>query len=456
MSKKFLIKWIFYIFLYHTQVFSLEINLQKDLTNSISNEDYKEIENILLKEQYSAEYWSKLYELLLKKNKSSIMELVGTIITEKIQDPLYKKQVITLYSGLVEGSLNKIVRHTHHNRNDLYNISILLKLSGILKSPDLLYPVSQFIAYQLIDIRRECYVALSKINDDRITPVLVELSQSQNPVERMYAIDALYYLKDKRAMELLIEILERDENKSVRYYAIRTLENMGAIEAVPSLIQIIKNDKSDDVRLKAIYALQNLQTPAGLAVINDTLGDKNKIIRKGLLETIGVFNNKVSASYISNQLAQEDDDDLKMKEIELLFKFESTASMSGLNRIIKEEKNENILLWAIYTVSYLKDERGIDAISGRLLNSSESIQIEAAIALGILRAKKHVGVLSSFLINENNSYNLRSSALFALEKIDDDSIIPVLFETAEKCQDLFLGAQIKTLLKTMLNRRYKK
>ena len=139
-------------------------------------------------------------------------------------------------------------------KQQIFLISLFdLEIVEHFKMKQLFYETAAFIAHPLTIIREASYKALSKLKDDRIFPLISKLMESENPLERIYALTAMRYLKDERTVYILLKAL-KDNNKSVRYFAVQALEKMNRREAYSSFISIIKSDKNNKVRIETIHA----------------------------------------------------------------------------------------------------------------------------------------------------------------------------------------------------------
>jgi HEAT repeat protein len=332
-------------------------------------------------------------------------------------------------------------------------INILASISqGKLK--EMFYPISALVAYPLLEVRKAANETLSVIKDDRLFPIVLKLAESNNPVERTYAVDSLFYLKEERTLPVLLQLLN-DKNKSVRYYVIRTLEALNLQDAVPYYIRILRSDVSDEVRILTSNVLGRLKPPAAYNSLLETLSDQNPGVRKSVLASLNEYNNVNSAFFISRQLAQETDLDLKIMEIKSLLSLNNSGSMTGLNKVLKDERDNHVLTWAIYAAGKLADINGYEYLLDKLAHQNEQIREEAAMALGSFKVKKSIAPLIKMLANKTESFYVQSAALYAIEMIDDSSALPELNNLSTIHDDLLVRARIKDVLKEMLDKRFK-
>jgi HEAT repeat protein len=96
--------------------------------------------------------------------------------------------------------------------------------------------------------------------------------QRQITSDRYFAVHVLGELKDKRAVSILIPLLQDDQ---INYNAAWALGEIGDEQAIGPLIEALR-DKSSDMRVSAISALEKLGAVAALPHLNALLNDHEK------------------------------------------------------------------------------------------------------------------------------------------------------------------------------------
>ncbi|MDH5719183.1 MAG: HEAT repeat domain-containing protein [Spirochaetia bacterium] len=340
-----------------------------------------------------------------------------------------------------------------HNQKTLKSILLCLTIVKENKIKELFYETIIFIVFPLHEIRKAAFETLAVLEDDRMLPVLLKLLNSNNSIEKTYAIDAFYYIKDDRIVPLLIRAL-KDENKSVRYYAIRTLEKMQRTEAIPHFIRIVQSDVNNEIRIKAIKVLGDYQAKTAFSTILNCISDNDPFVREAAIKAALIYNNDNAGYRISQQLAIEDQNHLKLLEIKALLRLKTSGGSRGLLKIITDEKDIKIKTWAIYTTGLLTDYRLFPVLLDNLEAKEPEIMIETAYALGSYGDKKACDNLILILKNKENNYAIQSAALHALKKINNDRTLPQLFELSEKHHNMILKIQIKETISYILNEKY--
>ncbi len=429
------------------------------LLYEIESKNEKGILDIISKNKGYLSWHVDKLSFFLKEEASSYLrrELIylfyNMIYDQKDEKGSYTKTITKITTILVTRELSLLSKKKNHS---LKEKELIAKILTIIKEHALkstFYHIVPYIAYPLVNIRKLAFQALASWKDDRLFPFLIKLIKSKNAIERIYALDALYYIKDKRVIHLILKLI-RDPNKSVRYYAIRTLNRLNSQEAISFFIMTANSDKNTEVRKASIEILSNLRSTEVFNVFIKGLSDPDVGIRKVSLEALNKYKNPKACYYISIQLKQEENDDLKIMQIKTLLSFKNSGGMLGLNKIMNKEENPFIRSWAIYATGMLKDFRGFQELIKNLEHENENIRAEAANSLGKFKDKRASKPLLARLMDEKESYYVQSSSLFSLREIQHDSILPDLFDLSEKHSNIYLRIQLKNALHYLLHQRF--
>ena len=237
------------------------------------------------------------------------------------------------------------------------------------------------------------------------------------------------------------------------YYALRALENFESLDANNFIIKLAASDNNLEVKIKATEYLGKRKNINAFYTIAKNISDTNYNLRKISLEYLINYRDTRAALYISNQLALETNNILKLSLIKGLLILNNTGGMNGINKILSKEKDIEILKWAIYTVAEIKDNRAVASIIPLMKHSDETIRIEAASALGEFSDLQSYSILLENLINTEEKYSIQTASLFAIATIKKDSLIRDLFELSETHSNIFLCNQVKEIIKILLNRK---
>ena len=332
-----------------------------------------------------------------------------------------------------------------------YTIDVL-RYAGKIQDTELVLSIFAFSVHPRQELRQIANEILSARRDDRIYPLMAQLLQSSNVMEKNYAIDTMVLLKDERTGPLLTQALS-DTNKTVRYYALKALDTVRFQGAQFTVIQVAQSDVDEEIRLKAVAVLGNIRTPNTLFALHKLIADVQPKIREAALNAILLHREQRSASILSEQLARETDATLKKDLIQALFQLNSGGGMAGFFTLMKNESDEQLLLWSIHAAAVWNDSRSPDMLF--LLFEKDkrpSIIAEIAAAWGSLKSKKYLIALKQTLEEAKNDYLPRASALVAIELLDQASSIPVLFEIYDRENDQKMKLQIAAVIRRMMQK----
>lgn len=123
------------------------------------------------------------------------------------------------------------------------------------------------------------YVRVVNYGDVAVDPMLRAL-KSHTWYKRMGAAYVLGVLKEPRAVQSLIDILEMDnEGSQDKEIAAVALGRIGDPLAMDSLTTSLLNNKSESVRSAAAMALDLLRSPSAVEPLIKALNDHNKEVR---------------------------------------------------------------------------------------------------------------------------------------------------------------------------------
>jgi HEAT repeat protein len=203
----------------------------------------------------------------------------------------------------------------HHYINDLQNY--------VLASTKIWWKYNSGIGDLLLNSLQNNWVYLGDLQYDiiafkeyRVVPTLIGILQApasklihpsiyqEDPILRTIAIETLGVLKDIRAVEPIIKILQdTDRDKYTRYEAIEALGQLKSEKAVKPLIEILNDEKSELIA-EASWALIKLGTAAVEPLI-DTLQHHNSEIRMFTASALGKIKDRRAIKPLYNLLQHQ-------------------------------------------------------------------------------------------------------------------------------------------------------
>lgn len=287
-------------------------------------------------------------------------------------------------------------------------------------------PFAAELSSQYTVVRQAAAAALKKYSDDRVYPFILDLASSQDPVKRIYAIEAMFHLYDRRFASLMNDLL-KDENKSVRVYAVKCAVNNNLTNVIYIIRDMAVNDPVDDARIAAIEAIGDFRDSGSIYQLGKTISDQNRLIRLETVESIYKISSFSAASYLSAQLGVEEDDEITNHILDCLILFRRVHSIQQVESVMLDARSERIRIKAAYLLGIIKDDRAAASLVKALEDSDHRVRAEACNSLGNYRSKNTLAELISVIKNDKVSY-VRSAALYSVKRMNDRSALIQLFE----------------------------
>jgi len=177
--------------------------------------------------------------------------------------------------------------------------------------------------------------ALGKIGDVRAIKPLIQTLRAPDVDIYLKVFDALESF-GKLAVEPLIQAL-KDKDPNVQSGAVLILISIGDSSATERLIQLIK-DKDRDVRIQAIHALE-IGDERAVKPLIEALKDEDNIVRKVVASTLGKIGGSRAVEALIEAL-KDDDFEVRIKAMEALENIGDVKAVESLNKTLKDENEE--------------------------------------------------------------------------------------------------------------------
>ena len=385
-----------------------------------------------------------LAEIKTRKPNSLVSLIVNLALDN--QDSIQSESAIKalkLYSKLdILDSWLHILRYSeNYNRK----LEVLNYISD-LNNRKMVVPLAQMLVSPIKDIRETSARILSKIGDDRMYPVILKISDSLNPRERIYFVDAMKYLYDQRFHNILMKML-KDENKSVRIYVVNTIATNFIYNALTNIRFVALNDENDEVKITAIKALERFNDKKSLYVFLRSLSSENSEIRYSAVHAIKknkLFN---AVNTLSSRLINEDKNSVKNIILDTLIEMKKLGNISGVKKILFSDDAVELKIKAAVLFGIIKN-KGIEEFLIRALKDKNfRVRAEVSNSLGFYKSSISLKALFDILKNENKRY-VKSSALYAIKRINrKDSIEPLFLIFSYEKDPVFKSIMRETILK---------
>jgi len=300
-------------------------------------------------------------------------------------------------------------------------------------------------------VRESAILALKRLGDDRMFPTIFNMAGNQNPIYRVYALEAMFHLYDRRMGGLIRELLA-DKNKSVRYYALKCIENNRLNETIPQVRNIALNDANWEVRIKAIEVIREFRDAGSLYVVLRCVSDENRDVRHAASLTLLDFRNSSTAHAVSNQLDIESDNQIKNMLMEILISVKNAGGFRGLERVLLHESDADLRIKAAFALGFIGDIRGASLLLKGLEDRDYRIRAEVCASLG--NFKNNAAVINGLLdrVNHDEFRYARSAALYSLERIGDRRVLLPLYDLYTVETDPLFRDRLKSVVRGFINR----
>ena len=351
-----------------------------------------------------------------------------------------------------------------YNKRDIFPVwtEVLARTGSLVTKSDiidylsdmddkrLLPPLTRELASPYYLVRKKSALLLKKLGDDRMYPSIFTMAESQDPVSRIHALEALHFLHDKRFNSVVMELL-KDGNKSVRIYAVSCVQKNEITDALPVLREMASGDAYTDARIAAVNALSLFRDGASVNIFLKNLGHADAGLRGSSVEALNRLNMKYTAVQISSHLLTEGDDEIKWDIMELLIRFRSAGDIGGLKKILSADKNPKLRVRSAYALGIARDDRAIPVLRDALKDDDYRVRAEAASSLGMYDART-VSQLLIDIISSDRSRYVRSSALYALKRLANKKTLLPLFNIYSAEKDPVFSDMLRKVIIEFINK----
>jgi HEAT repeat protein len=389
------------------------------------------------------------------------LELLPYISSAILSDNIHSKKEI----------LTKVLKFYPQRDTAAYCADILNKTNSFLIKKEIIDYISSSLDNKLISlvirelqnpfftVRESAILALKKIGNDKVFPYILNMMESSDPVQRVYALEAIFYLYDLRFYNQLINML-KDENKSIRYFVMKCIEANKLREALPTVRNTALNDSSWEVRVKAIQILETLMDKDSLYVLLNCLKDSEREVRYYTAKALNKLLFKASAYSISLGLFAEQDDEIKEMLINTLIAINDAGGYKGLRKVLLSDPNYRMKVIASYALGQIRYNWSFPVLLEGKNDSSKEVRAEICNSLGYYFDKNIIRELID-IMNEDPEMYVRSAALFSIRRIGAKSgagsrnglimpVIPSLFDAYSVEQNPVFKEQIRIVLKEIM------
>ncbi|WP_427854340.1 HEAT repeat domain-containing protein [Leptospira tipperaryensis] len=355
--------------------------------------------------------------------------------------------------GLAQNWVNVLDSTFQKTTNVILKKEILL-LAEKKKEKRLIYSVIAAFADPETEVRLLSYKLMQLLRDDRALPILLDMSLSKDPVQRLYFLESSLIIKDER-IQNQIHKLANDESAGVRKKYLIAINRLGMTEKFSQFQKSATSDPDDDVRLVALEILKNKRNRQNISLFYKGLNDANPDIRRVSLEALLIFQDKQGAKAISEQLTKEDTLFLKARMIDLLLDLGNNGGGQGILAVLTNGEETELRTKAAYAVGKLGANTSSAELTKILSEEKENmVKWQLIHSLGELKDKNAVPALLVLARNQREKLNLRLEAVVTIRTINDPDSLPSLFEAYVSETEKSLRVELENAMREILNLKF--
>ncbi|HPG57108.1 MAG TPA: HEAT repeat domain-containing protein [Candidatus Wallbacteria bacterium] len=271
--------------------------------------------------------------------------------------------------------------------------------------------------------------------DRNCTPILLKYLKHANFRIVANAIEAIAMLDDERAFPHIIGLLNGGKDNRVAANIIDFLKKYDVDNAIKLLDEML-GFPSDAMVDSAVFVLCGFKSRKVLPLLEKLKNHKNQTIVKKVEAAIKSINinglDTISLDSLADNLIARDSSspeksisdsiidaknqgETRISRIrELIAAPTSPASIAALDQILKEEKDEYVLAYAVSACSKINAGKNITALKKYLTHQNPRIRANAVEALGEIEGIDLLSILKPVLKDKNN--RVRANAIIALRK----------------------------------------
>jgi len=200
------------------------------------------------------------------------------------------------------------------------------------------------------EVRIKAAQILSEIGNDTMFPEILPLAFSKNPMDKIYFLEALKYLYDKR-FESIVSNMIKDKFKSIKIYALKCAVDNEIKDLIPVIRKEIINSDNNEFLVNGLKALIELNDRNARSAIRKTMKSDSQEVRGASIKAAEKLRIHLSPYFISSILSRETVRDNKLELIELLIYDRSKAGGESLTKTIASEKDPVVQSQAIHALA---------------------------------------------------------------------------------------------------------
>jgi HEAT repeat protein len=263
---------------------------------------------------------------------------------------------------------------------------------------------------------------IKKWKEQRNFQKLYIATKSDNVLFRKMSVEALGYLEDIDAENILIKLLKEDID-DVKRSVIEALGKIGSRKVVPDLMMILTNSSNPDLRKSSAEALGNIKDNSCVDALINAMDDDNDDVRKYSAEAIGELADGRGTNKLIKAI-HKDKKEVRRKAVESLGKIGNKDVVDELIRKLEDEDSE-VRRCSAEAIGKIGGDRAIEWLI-RILSSEKNDEVRrmSVIALGKMLDTKIVEPIVEAL--DDKSIDVQNAVIEVIERIGTPQAIEIL------------------------------
>ncbi|MHA2001694.1 MAG: HEAT repeat domain-containing protein [Promethearchaeota archaeon] len=304
------------------------------------------------------------------------------------------------------------------DKNAKIRETTILSLSTQSQTEKIIRPIINCLKDEEVNVQLAAIRALSEFRSIIATKPLIKILSDTNSSSEIRAgtVLALGLIEDKNSLFPLIDCLD-DEFPQVRINALSALSHLGDPRAIDPIIELLQKEKDENVQQMAILALGPLgqNNERIIDPLIKFLSDPNPRVRQYAIVSLGQTHDP---RIIEPLLKVINDKDPYVRQVcaSSLSEIQDPKTITQFILRLKDE-NEEIRETAARALGKLADVNAIPALIEALNDNNATVRDESCVALGQLSDSKAIKPLIS-IIKKDADPQVRQSAAIAIGKIE--------------------------------------
>jgi HEAT repeat protein len=226
---------------------------------------------------------------------------------------------------------------------------------------------------------------------------LIQDLNSENESTRSYAVMDLGHLNDEKAVQPLIDILDREKSIIIRESVFKALAQINGLKCIHALIKLLRSEEAF-IRNQAITVLNEKGTDA-LEPLRTLLKDHDKDVRKLALDALFSFEHPESAKIIVEGFS-DPAINVRITAVEYIGRLEAREYVEEVHNVLLSSENILLTCACMETLSVIGNEKTLEIIQTEFSDPDlldPLIQFSFAKALGNLGNYHSLDLLTNVL-----------------------------------------------------------